>query len=143
MAIEWKTSRMVVTPDGRIGLLADINGTNGTVQFGAGGPFKPYKLASLRYATAKEVRAADLDGVGRDETMENNKPPSLGGFGKRRSYDERAALANAADDAYREGMQARRYGKLVGECPYDEQPLNIAWRNGWKKMDKLAKELGK
>ena len=59
----------VVVPGGRVGLVADIWSTSRRVrltlvQFGPDGPDKVYAAAVLRPATAEEVQAAGIEGVG-------------------------------------------------------------------------------
>lgn len=59
----------VAAPDGRVGLVADIQRTPrqvrlALVRFGPDGPDKVYAAAVLRSATAEEVQAAGIEGVG-------------------------------------------------------------------------------
>ena len=53
----------VVTPSGRVGLVAgDLYGII-RVQFGSAGPIEVFLSGQVRYATRSEVEAAGLEGV--------------------------------------------------------------------------------
>jgi hypothetical protein len=54
----------VVVPDGQIGMIETIKGEYATIQFGAAGPFRRFKLTSLRWVTCQEVKDAGMHGTG-------------------------------------------------------------------------------
>ncbi len=64
----------LVTPSGKVGLLVQLACTperGAKVQFVSNGPWSSYHWRNLRRATAAEITAAGLDGVG------CNSPPGI------------------------------------------------------------------
>lgn len=43
------------------------------------------------------------------------------------------------DNAYREGMQARRNDVAYNDCPYKSRKMQKAWQKGWDQMEAVRK----